>query len=48
MQCWELCPLSQQGVWAACVCPVLWRGLLGQELAQPWDQGLFPKVSPPY
>lgn len=26
MQCWELSPLSQQGVWEACMCPVLWRG----------------------
>lgn len=42
-----ICVLSQQGVWEA---HVLYsgEGLLGQEPAQPWDHGPFPKVSPPY
>lgn len=39
--------LSQQGVWEAYVL-YSGEGLLGQEPAQPWDQGLFPKVSPSY
>jgi len=43
MQFWELCPPSQQGVWEACVCPVLWRGFARAGASSPMGSGPVPQ-----
>lgn len=43
MQCWELRPLSQQGVWEACVCPVLCRGFARAGASSDMGSGPVPQ-----
>lgn len=43
MQPWELCPLSQQSVCEACVCPLLWRGFTGAGASSALGLGPVPQ-----